>query len=128
MKTISGTRLTVDLSNSLISMFTVQSCREYVEFALRDHPHLYLCVKRIKLELVDTLECFGVDLLECDSVLCPLEDVYLLHDVQPALCEVALPGDGHLGLVIPLGGLLVLCIGENNKGDPKLEFFYFFYY
>ena len=87
----------------------------------RDNSDLYLCVKRIKLELVDTLECFGVDLLECDSVLCPLEDVDLLHDVQPALCEVALPGDGHLGLVIPLGGLLVLCIGKNNKGDPELE-------
>ena len=63
-------------------------------------------------------------MLECDSVLCPLEDVDLLHDVQPALCEVALPGDGHLGLVIPLGGLLVLCIGENNKGDPELEDFF----
>ena len=84
-----------------------------------------MSVKWVKLELIDTLECFGVDLLECDSVLCPLEDVDLLHDVQPALSEVALPGDGHLGLVIPLGGLLVLCIGKNNKGDPQLEEFFF---
>ena len=83
--------------------------------------NFYLCVERIKLELVDALERLRVDLLEGYSVLRALEDVDLLHYVQSALGEVALPGDGHLRLVIPLGGLLVLCIGKNNKGDPELE-------
>ena len=68
--------------------------------------------------MVDTLECLGVDLLEGDSVLRPLEDVDLLHDVQPTLGEVALPGDCHLRLIIPLGGLLVLSVGKHNEGNP----------
>ena len=71
--------------------------------------------------MVDTLECLGVDLLEGDSVLRALEDVDLLHDVQPALCKVALPGDCHLRLIIPLGGLLILCVGKYNKRDPELN-------
>ena len=60
-------------------------------------------------------------MLEGDSVLRSLEDVDLLHDVQPTLGEVALPGDGHLRLVIPLGGLLILCVGKYNKRDPELK-------
>ena len=87
---------------------------------------MYLCVKRIKLELVDTLECLGVNLLEGDPVLRALKDVDLLHDIQSALSEVALPGDRHLRLVIPLGGLLVLCVGKHNKRDPELNTVMFF--
>ncbi len=88
---------------------------------------MYLCVKRIKLELVDTLECLGVDLLEGDPVLRALKDVDLLHDIQSALSEVALPGDRHFRLIISLGGLLVLCVGKHNKRDPELNTIFFFF-
>ena len=82
-----------------------------------------MSVKWVKLELIDTLECLGVDLLESDPVLAALEDVDLLHDLDPALSEVPLPGDGHLGLIIPLGRLLVLSVGKHNKGNPELDEF-----
>ena len=55
-----------------------------------------MSVKWVKLELIDTLECLRVDLLESDPVLATLEDVDLLHDLDPALSEVPLPGDRHL--------------------------------
>ena len=85
---------------------------------------LYLCVKWVELQLINTFECLGVDLLEGDPVLCSLEDVDLLHDMDRALSEVPLPGDGHLSLVVPLSGLLVLSVGEHNKGNPELGEFY----
>ena len=81
---------------------------------------LYLGVKGVKLKLIDTLECLGVDLLEGYPVLCPLEDVDLLHDLDPALSEAPLPGNGHLALIIPLGGLLILSVGKHHEGDPEL--------
>ena len=58
--------------------------------------------------------------MEGDPVLLTLKDIDLLHDMDLALCEVPLPGDGNLCLVISLGKLLVLSVGEHNKRDPEL--------
>ena len=122
IKTISGTRFIVDLSSSLISKSTVQSFKGNINILKSIWiSNAYLSVKWVKLELIDTLECLRVDLLESDPVLAALEDVDLLHDVQPTLGEVALPGNCHLGLIIPLGGLLILCVWKYNKRDPELK-------
>ena len=79
-----------------------------------------MSVKWIKLELIDTFECLGVNLLKCDPIFHPFKDVDLLHDIDPTFSEVSLPSNGHLRLIIPLGGLLVFSVGKNNKGDPEL--------
>ena len=37
-----------------------------------------------------------------------------------ALSKVPLLGDGHLRVVVTLGGLAVLCVGKYNERDPKI--------
>ena len=69
---------------------------------------------------VNTFKFLGVNLLKCDLIIGPLEDVDFFHHLQGALSEVALLGDGHLRVVVPLGGLAVLRVGEYNEGDPKI--------
>ena len=72
------------------------------------------------MKQVNAFEFLSVNLLKCDLVIGPLEDVDFLHHLQGALSEVALLSDGHLRVVVPLGGLAVLRVGEYNEGNPKI--------
>ena len=56
--------------------------------------------------------------MESDPVFATLKYVDLLHDLDAALSEVPLPGNCHLRLIIPLGGLLVFSVGKHNEWDP----------
>ena len=67
---------------------------------------LDLCVKRIQLKLVGTLECLGVDLvrrlgdedddieylLKCDPIVLTVKYIDFVHDVSIGPDEVGLPG------------------------------------
>ena len=64
--------------------------------------------------------CLGVNLLECDLVLPPSEDVDFVHEVVGALCKVSLPGDGDLGVVVSLGELAILCIRKHSEWNPEI--------
>ena len=80
---------------------------------------MYLSVERIKLKLVNTFKALRIDLLESYDIVHSFKDVDFLHDMERALLEASLPGDGHLGLVPALGGLLVLRVGEHYKWYPQ---------
>ena len=79
----------------------------------------YLGIEWIQLELINTLQSFGIDLLEGDPIFDSFKDVNFLHDIKGALREVSLPGDCHLGLVPALGRLLVLRVGEHYEWYPQ---------
>ena len=69
---------------------------------------------------INTFKFLGVNLLKCDLVIGSLEDVDFFHHLQGALRVVALLSDGHLGVVVPLGGLAVFRVGKYNERDPKI--------
>ena len=79
----------------------------------------FLGVERIELKEINTFKFLGVNLLKCDLVVGPLEYVDFFHHLQGALSEGPLLGDGHLRVVVTLGGLAVLCVRKDNKRDPK---------
>ena len=58
-------------------------------------------------------------MLESYDIVHSFKDVDFLHDMERALREASLPGDGHLGLVPALGGLLVLRVGEHYEWYPQ---------
>ena len=80
---------------------------------------LYLSVKRIKLELVNTFKALRIDLLESYDVIMSFKDVYFLHDMVGALSKVPLPSDGDLCFIPALCGLLILCVGEHYEWYPQ---------
>ena len=80
----------------------------------------FLGVERIELKKINTFKFLGVNLLKCDLVVGSLENVDFFHHLQGALSKVPLLGDGHLRVVVALGGLTVLRVGKYNKRDPKI--------
>ena len=79
-----------------------------------------LSVEGVDMKLVDTFECFSVDLLECYPVGGAVKYVYLLHHVVLAPDVLTLPGEGDLRVSGPLGGLVVLGVIKHQEGDPQL--------
>ena len=83
----------------------------------------HLCVKRIFVQLVDTLELMGIGLLHDKAVLLPFEDLNLVKDSQIASSEVPLAKNRHTGTPLPVhaqaGPLLLVCAGIDHQWKPK---------
>ena len=79
-----------------------------------------LGVKRVEMKQINTFEFLGVNLLKSYLVIGSLEYVDFLHHIQGALSVITLLGDGDLRVVVALGGLTVLRVGEYNERDPEI--------
>ena len=57
---------------------------------LQCFPSSHLCVKRIPLQLINTLELVSVDLCHHETILLPFEDFSFVKILKSAPCEVSL--------------------------------------
>ena len=90
---------------------------------------LYLCVKRISLQLVDTLELMGVALGHDQAVLLPLEHLSLIQHLKPTPCEIPLPFNPYIcaPFVDPPqpAAFLLVSVGVDDQGQPDTLDFIF---